>query len=62
MKKHLMMIVLFLVTGLFAAGQTVQITGVVSSSEDGLPLPGVTVKVQGITIGATTDYDGVYSI
>jgi TonB-linked SusC/RagA family outer membrane protein len=62
MKKHLMMIVLFLVTGLFAAGQTVQITGVVSSSEDGLPLPGVTVKVQGITIGATTDYDGVYTI
>jgi TonB-linked SusC/RagA family outer membrane protein len=62
MKKHLMMIVLFLVTGLFAAGQTVLITGVVSSSEDGLPLPGVTVKVQGLTIGAVTGLDGVYNI
>lgn len=62
MKKHLMMIVLFLVTGLFAAGQTVLITGVVSSSEDGLPLPGVTVKVQGLTIGASTGLDGVYTI
>ena len=51
MKKQLMMFVLLMVTGLFAIGQTVQITGVVTSSEDGLPLPGVTVKVQGITLG-----------
>ena len=57
-----MMFVLFMVTGLFAAGQTVQITGVVSSSEDGLPLPGVTVKVQGLTVGAVTGPDGAYSL
>lgn len=57
-----MMFVLLMVTGLFAIGQTVQITGVVTSSEDGLSLPGVTVKVQGTTIGTVTDYNGAYSI
>ncbi len=60
MRKLFMMIVLVLVTGLFAAGQTVQITGVVTSSEDGLPMPGVTVKVQGTTIGASTGIDGSF--
>lgn len=57
-----MMFVLLMVTGLFAFGQTVQITGVVTSSEDGLPLPGVTVKVQGMTLGAVTGPDGVYTL
>lgn len=62
MKKHLMMFVLFMVTGLFAIGQTVQISGLVTSSEDGLPMPGVTVKVQGTTIGAVTGNDGMYRL
>lgn len=62
MKKHLMMFVLLVFTGLLAIGQTVQITGLVSSSEDGLPMPGVTVKVQGLTVGAVTGTDGVYSL
>lgn len=62
MKKHLMMFVLFMVTGLFAIGQTVQITGLVTSSEDGLPMPGVTVKVQGLTVGAVSGSDGVYTL
>jgi TonB-linked SusC/RagA family outer membrane protein len=62
MRKLFMMIVLVLVTGLLATGQTVQITGVVTSSEDGLPVPGVTVKVQGTTIGASTGIDGGFSL
>ncbi|MCU0458776.1 MAG: TonB-dependent receptor plug domain-containing protein, partial [Bacteroidales bacterium] len=62
MKRKLMLFVLLMVTGLFAIGQTVQITGVVTSSEDGLSVPGVTVKVQGTTIGTVTDYSGAYSI
>lgn len=57
-----MMFVLLMVTGLFAIGQTVQITGVVTSSEDGLPLPGVTVKVQGTTVGTVTSSDGEYNL
>ena len=44
----------------FAQDRT--ITGVVTSSDDGLPLPGVSVVVRGTTIGATTDIDGRYSL
>ena len=42
--------------------QTVQITGKVTSSEDGNPIPGVSVVVKGSTIGTTTDFDGKYSL
>ncbi len=43
---------------LYAQGKS--ITGVVSSSEDGLPIPGVSVIVKGTTIGTTTNVDGRY--
>lgn len=36
------------------------ITGIVS--ENGIPLPGVTVLVKGTTIGTSTDFDGRYTI
>jgi TonB-linked SusC/RagA family outer membrane protein len=54
--------------GLLLAGitlvqaQTVRITGTVTSSEDGMPMPGVSVVVKGTTIGATTDVDGKYDL
>jgi len=38
------------------------ITGRVSSSEDGAPIPGVNVLIKGTTIGAVTDAEGKYSI
>jgi TonB-linked SusC/RagA family outer membrane protein len=62
MKKILMILTLFLVTGAFVMSQTVQITGTVTSSEDGLALPGVNVTVKGTTIGAITGLDGKYTI
>lgn len=40
--------------------QTVQITGKVTSAEDGNPIPGVSVLVKGTTVGTTTDFDGKY--
>ena len=42
--------------------QTVRITGTVTSSEDGMPLPGVSVIVKGTTIGGATDTNGKYEI
>ena len=46
-----------------ASAQTVQITGTVTSSEDGQPLPGATVQVKGTTtVGTTTDFQGKYSL
>jgi len=39
-----------------------RITGKVTSAEDNLPLPGVSVVVKGTTKGATTDAGGMYSL
>lgn len=42
--------------------QSTTVTGVVLSSEDGLPLPGVSIIVKGTTTGTVTDFDGNYSL
>ena len=47
---------------LAAAGQQKTVTGKVTSAEDGLGIPGVTVQVKGTTLGVITDVDGNYSI
>jgi len=53
------MMVLISSTTLFAQRT---ITGTVTSSEDGLGLPGVNVIVQGTTTGSITSADGTYSL
>jgi TonB-linked SusC/RagA family outer membrane protein len=45
-----------------AMSQVKQISGTVTSKEDGLPIPGVSVSVKGTTIGVNTNLDGKYSI
>lgn len=62
MKKFLMTLTLFLIAGVLVMSQTVQITGTVTSSEDGLGIPGVNVTVKGTTIGAITGNEGKYAI
>jgi len=42
--------------------QSKQITGTVTSADDGYGLPGVSVVVKGTTNGASTDIDGKYAI
>lgn len=44
----------------FSFAQEKTVTGIVT--EDGMPLPGVTVAVKGTTVGTQTDFDGKYSI
>jgi TonB-dependent starch-binding outer membrane protein SusC len=62
MKKILMLFVL-IATGVIGLGQQVQfVRGTVTSSEDGLGVPGVAVSVKGTTIGTLTDADGKYSL
>ncbi len=57
---------LFVVCSIIAAGivhsQSITISGKVTSSEDNLPLPGVTVIIKGSETGAVTNIDGFYSI
>jgi len=52
-----------LITSLLLSAQSSQITGVVTGSEDGQPLIGVSVVVKGIPgVGTITDLDGKFSI
>ncbi|MFI5158413.1 MAG: SusC/RagA family TonB-linked outer membrane protein [Sphingobacteriales bacterium] len=63
MKKLLLVSLCFLmlsITQVFAQNRTV--TGTVTAKEDGLPVPGVTVKVKGTTIGTQTTSNGKFSL
>ncbi|PZX55958.1 TonB-linked SusC/RagA family outer membrane protein [Algoriphagus ratkowskyi] len=62
MKKILLLgLSLFLVSAVaFAQGR--KVTGIVSSGEDGGPIPGATVLVKGTSVGAATDIDGKYTL
>lgn len=42
--------------------QSREVSGVVISGEDNLPLPGVSVLVKGTTVGSVTDIDGKFSV
>ncbi|MDE5420699.1 TonB-dependent receptor [Ancylomarina sp. DW003] len=61
-KKLFSMLVLCLIglQGLMAQGR--EISGIVTSADDGLSIPGVSVIIKGTTIGTTTDFDGKYTI
>lgn len=54
------LMLLFLTTAAFAQDRT--ISGKVTGSDDGLPLPQVTILVKGTTNGTATDMDGNYNI
>ncbi|WP_231458508.1 TonB-dependent receptor [Pedobacter sp. Leaf132] len=62
MKKLLQSLFVFLFIAFSAMAQDRTITGTVTSQEDGLPLPGVSVKALGSAGGTQTDGNGKYSI
>lgn len=62
MKKSLLLLLVFLITVISAFSQQRTITGTVSSDEDGLPLPGVTVLIKGTVTGTATDIDGKFTL
>ena len=63
MKKFSAFLVILLFMGLQVVNaQNRELTGVVTSSDDGMSLPGVSVVVKGTTIGTVTDIDGVYTL
>jgi TonB-linked SusC/RagA family outer membrane protein len=62
MRKILMIFVLAIAASAMAFSQQVQnVRGTVTSSEDGLGIPGVMISVKGTTLGVMTDADGKYS-
>ena len=63
MRKIVLFIsLLLLVSGINAFAQDRQIAGIVTSSEDNSPLPGVNIAVKGTNRGTTTAADGSYKI
>jgi TonB-linked SusC/RagA family outer membrane protein len=62
MKKRFLLVSLLVLILFNAVAQTRKISGYVSSADDGLAVPGVTVGVKGTTIGTITDLNGNYTI
>ncbi len=62
MKRITSILVFLAFLGLSVFGQEVQITGKITSAEDGSALPGVSVIIKGTKSGVSTDVDGNYSI
>jgi TonB-dependent starch-binding outer membrane protein SusC len=63
MKKNYLLLLLFvLFSGMAALAQGIQVTGKVTSADDGSSLPGVSIQVKGTTQGTQTDASGAYSI
>ncbi len=63
MKQKLLM--LFMGAFLFvlqAVAQQVTVTGKITSSEDGQPIPGATVKVKGTSVATQANTNGIYTI
>ena len=62
-RKILLFILLMtLLFPVMSFAQSIMVTGKVVSSDDGLGLPGVTVRVKGEEGGTVTDFNGAYSI
>ena len=62
MKKQLHVLLLMLFIAFQAMAQERTVTGTVTAKEDGLPLPGVSIKVKGGTAGTSTSADGKFSL
>jgi len=64
MNKFLRISITLMVLLLFhySYAQETTVTGKVTASEDGSPIPGVNVFLQGTTTGTVTDFDGNYRI
>ena len=62
MKKLLLLGLTFCLATAIALAQNRQVTGTVTSGEDGQPIPGATVLLKGTTTGTATDLDGKYSL
>ncbi|MBO6605272.1 carboxypeptidase-like regulatory domain-containing protein [Psychroserpens sp.] len=60
-RYYIIILLLFGINAITNA-QNGKVKGILTSPEDGLPLPGVSVIIKGTTVGTQTDFDGEYSI
>ncbi len=62
MKKIALLLVFFAIGLQVLMAQTKEISGTVTSADDGGAIPGVSVSVKGTTIGTVTNMDGVFQL
>lgn len=62
MEKRLMMFIACVFLNLGMALAQTHVSGVVTSSEDGSPIIGASVKIVGTTSGTVTDIDGNFAL
>lgn len=63
MKRKMMFLMIFLFIGIgLMTAQTSRVTGLVTSEEDGQPVVGASVLVNGTSLGTITDIDGKFTI
>jgi TonB-linked SusC/RagA family outer membrane protein len=62
MKKIALLLAFFAIGLQVLVAQTKEISGKVTSADDGGSLPGVSVSVKGTTLGTITDMDGVFRL
>ncbi len=62
MKKIALLLAFFAIGLSVALAQTKEITGKVTSADDGGAIPGVSISAKGSTVGTVTDMDGKYNL
>jgi TonB-linked SusC/RagA family outer membrane protein len=62
MKRIALLLAIFAIGLQSVWAQTKEITGTVTSAEDGSTIPGVSVSVKGTTLGTITNLDGQYTL
>lgn len=60
--KQVILVLLVILCSMPVIGQEINVKGVVTSADDGQPIPGLTVVVKGTFTGTVTDINGAYSI
>jgi len=60
--KRIFSVLPLLFLAVLVMGQEKEVTGTVTSTEDGLPVIGATILIKGTTSGTATDVDGNYSL
>ncbi|OYX27640.1 MAG: SusC/RagA family TonB-linked outer membrane protein [Flavobacteriales bacterium 32-35-8] len=62
MKRKIIFYLILMGSFFSLSAQNIGVKGIVTSSEDGMSLPGVSVLVSGTNMGVTTDLDGHYEL
>ncbi len=62
MKRLIFIVCAIIMSTQLISAQTKQVSGTVTSADDGMGMPGVSVVIKGTTSGTSTDIDGKYTI